>query len=621
MKNRLKRRLGLATLLLIITMLLATVIPQPSLAQDTGVADNEFTFVVTSDMHGYTGSTYDTSQYFRGVCEKISALSGSSFMVSPGDLDPPSNVNWTIDKYLGQDYLWYPGVGNHNVDTSDMAWLRSYNYDPNGATPPNIVNTGPPNGVATTYSFDYENSHFVMLNEYYNGSSDTGTDGDIVDALYNWLAADLNATAKAHIFIFGHEPAYPQPDVDNGVLRHKGDSLDKYTVHRDRFWNLLKSKNVVAYIHGHTHCYSAVNISGVWQLDTGHSMGKGNTQTRSTFIMIHVDGDMVTYDAYRDNYNGGPYTLVYSGMLTSAPQAPSLSVTVSAPSLTNQSNFTVQATVTNSGDQTATGVTATITLPSGSGLSTADSTKSLGNIAGKASAGASWTVTSTVDGTYAIKVAADATNAYLASGTAMVTVDTRPPALSSIVVVNITGSSADITWTTDESSDSQVDYGISSGLYTSSIDSGQMVTSHKVTLANLQASTLYYFQVTSVDSVGNESVSGERSFNTSSSPPPGFSISVSPSSRTVYAGWGTTYTVKLTALNGYNLPVKLTVTGLPGGATGTFSKNPVTPTSGGASSTLSVSTRRYQKGTYTLTITGIDTASTTHSTIVTLRIR
>jgi hypothetical protein len=296
-------------------------IPQPSLAQDTGVAGNGFTFVVTSDMHGYAGSTYDTSQYFRGVCEKIVALGGSSFMVSPGDLDPPSNVNWTIDKYLGQDYLWYPGVGNHNVDASDMSWLRSYDYDSNGATPPNIVNAGPPNCVATTYSFDYENSHFVMLNEYYNGSSDTGTDGDVCDALYNWLAADLSATDKEHIFVFGHEPAYPQPDADNGVLRHKGDSLDKYTAHRDRFWNLLKSKNVVAYIHGHTHSYSAVNISGVWEIDSGHSMGLGWTQTRSTFIMIHVDGDVVTYETYRVSYNGGPYTLAHSGTLATAAGA------------------------------------------------------------------------------------------------------------------------------------------------------------------------------------------------------------------------------------------------------------------------------------------------------------
>src|SRR3990170_4017223 len=72
-----------------------------------------------------------------------------------------------------------------------------------GTTPGNYASqTGPPGGVETTYSFDYGNSHFIVLNEYYNGSSDTGTDGDVVDALYNWLVADLNATDRSHIFVF-----------------------------------------------------------------------------------------------------------------------------------------------------------------------------------------------------------------------------------------------------------------------------------------------------------------------------------------------------------------------------------------------------------------------------------
>jgi hypothetical protein len=50
MGNRLKRRLSVMPLLLIVAILLATMIPQPGLAQDTGVAGNGFTFVVTSDM-------------------------------------------------------------------------------------------------------------------------------------------------------------------------------------------------------------------------------------------------------------------------------------------------------------------------------------------------------------------------------------------------------------------------------------------------------------------------------------------------------------------------------------------------------------------------------------------
>jgi len=188
-----------------------------------------------------------------------------------------------------------------------MDWLRSYDY---GA-----VNPGPPGCPETTYSFDYQNAHFVVLNEYCDAGGDTATSGDVPDHLYNWLAADLSATDKTHIFVFGHEPAYPQPDADNGRIRHLGDSLDQYPAHRDRFWNLLRDERVVAYICGHTHNYSAAQIDGVWQLDAGHARGRGDTGARSTFILVDVDPSGVTFRAYRDDANGGPYTLAHTGTL------------------------------------------------------------------------------------------------------------------------------------------------------------------------------------------------------------------------------------------------------------------------------------------------------------------
>ncbi len=284
----------------------------------TALDQEEFTFVVTSDMREYAGQgQYDTQQYFRGACEAIASIGESAFMVSPGDIDPPADVKWTIEQYLAPTYLWYPVAGNHETETvADMDWLRAYDYDPNGPAPPNIVNVGPTSCAETTYSFDYGNSHFVVLNEYCDETDDASTDGDVVDAVYDWLAADLSVTDKTNIFVFGHEPAYPQPDAHNGRLRHHGDSLDGHPANRDRFWNLLRNKAVVAYICGHTHNYSAVVIDGVWQLDAGHARGKGDTGARSTFILIHVESDVVTLETYRDDASGGAYTLAHSGALT-----------------------------------------------------------------------------------------------------------------------------------------------------------------------------------------------------------------------------------------------------------------------------------------------------------------
>lgn len=86
-----------------------------------------------------------------------------------------------------------------------------------------------------------------------------------------------------------------------------------------------------------------------------------------------------------------------------------------------------------------------------------------------------------------------------------------------------------------------------------------------------------------------------------------FEVSVSPSSRTISQGSSTSYTVTVTSTFAeFSQPVTLSVTGLPAGASYSFSSNPVTPPAGGSiSTTLSVSTSSSTPtGTYTLTITG-----------------
>jgi len=279
--------------------------------------DDPFTFVVTADMRNFAGPGYDSSDYFRGVVEAIDSLGKGAFMVSPGDVDPPANVLWTITRTLGITYTWYPVVGNHELPGDgyedqpgdNMNWLNSYDYG--------TVNPGPTGCPTTTYSFDYRNAHFVMLNEYCDSSGDDVTDGDVPDHLHNWLTNDLSSTSKAHIFVFGHEPAYPQPDVDNGRARHMSASLNTHPTNRDRFWTLLKDEGVVAYFCGHTHNYSAVNVDGVWQVDVGHSRGAGDTGAPSTFVIIHVDGATVTFDTYRDEHDGNyDYDdITYSGTL------------------------------------------------------------------------------------------------------------------------------------------------------------------------------------------------------------------------------------------------------------------------------------------------------------------
>ena len=95
-----------------------------------------------------------------------------------------------------------------------------------------------------------------------------------------------------------------------------------------------------------------------------------------------------------------------------------------------------------------------------------------------------------------------------------------------------------------------------------------------------------------------------------------FSLSALALSQPVTAGYSTSYTLTVTASNGFVGNVSLGASGLPAGASATF--NPASVSSGSGSSTLTVSTSSSTAaGSYTLTVTGTS-GSLSHTTNVTL---
>src|SRR5205814_1911174 len=98
---------------------------------------------------------------------------------------------------------------------------------------------------------------------------------------------------------------------------------------------------------------------------------------------------------------------------------------------------------------------------------------------------------------------------------------------------------------------------------------------------------------------------------------PDFSLSASPSSRTVAQGGGTSFTATVTGGTGFSGTVSLSVSGLPRRANASFSPSSITS----GSSTLNVSTmRKTPTGTFTLTISATS-GGLTHTQQVTLTVQ
>ncbi|MCU0915649.1 MAG: fibronectin type III domain-containing protein [Planctomycetes bacterium] len=91
---------------------------------------------------------------------------------------------------------------------------------------------------------------------------------------------------------------------------------------------------------------------------------------------------------------------------------------------------------------------------------------------------------------------------------------TAPVITSGPQVMYITQTSAKVSWTTNEDSDSAVRYGTTSGTYKYTESMAVSTTNHAIFLDTLLPDTLYYYVVESTDDAGNTVRSTQRSFRT-----------------------------------------------------------------------------------------------------------
>ena len=124
----------------------------------------------------------------------------------------------------------------------------------------------------------------------------------------------------------------------------------------------------------------------------------------------------------------------------------------------------------------------------------------------------SWALTSG-DGTKTVYVQyQDAAGNWSTAATDSIVLDTTAPSTSAITATVVTSSSVTITWTTNEPSTSQVDYGPTTSYGSTTPLDSTLVTAHSVTLIGLTSNATYNFRVRSSDALANEAVSANATF-------------------------------------------------------------------------------------------------------------
>ncbi|MBA4148226.1 MAG: family 10 glycosylhydrolase [Verrucomicrobia bacterium] len=111
--------------------------------------------------------------------------------------------------------------------------------------------------------------------------------------------------------------------------------------------------------------------------------------------------------------------------------------------------------------------------------------------------------------------------------------DNTPPVISALRLVSVTSNACVIAWSTDELSDSTVEYGATS-TYGETITDTTRVANHTIALNDLSPATTYQFRVISRDAAGNEASSANQQFST---PPAQSDLIIDNVDATVVGTW------------------------------------------------------------------------------------
>lgn len=260
-------------------------------------AENSFSFAVIGDTQRFSAGNPNGN--FQKAVKYISAAN-PALVFSMGDLvSSCDGGSKCAAKYADWKKIMgtllpktYAAQGNHDRtgdDKTDKIWRDSFTFPANG----------PADFSEQAYSFDFENSHFVVLD------SDKPKEHLVNGEERAWLEKDLAADKKENTFVFFHEPAYP-------TGAKISESLDKEPAERDALWQILEKYNVTAVFNGHEHIVSRRKIGSLHQFifastdSFNHTLPKPgfaeySNQGQGRFGIVKVNGKEITVETHDPN--------------------------------------------------------------------------------------------------------------------------------------------------------------------------------------------------------------------------------------------------------------------------------------------------------------------------------
>lgn len=206
--------------------------------------------------------------------------------------------------------------------------------------------------------------------------------------------------------------------------------------------------------------------------------------------------------------------------LTAQARDAASNVTTSTPVVVTVDNQAPTGTVVINGGAAATNTTAvTLTLSASDAVTSVTQMRFSNNGSSYSTAEAfaptkAWTLSNGA-GTKTVSVQfMDAAGNWSAAFTDTITIDQTAPTISAQSATNLTGSTAQINWTTNEAATSRVEYGLTTSYGSSTTLDPALVTAHSVALSGLAPNTTYNYRVRSIDAAGNERIGTNGTFAT-----------------------------------------------------------------------------------------------------------